>query len=89
MKLYTNNHGNLFAQIALVAADLSATNVEVCIIDKQAEDYKEFAKKHATGKFPLLELDSGELLFESSAIALHFARESKSGLLGSSPFEEA
>ena len=62
------------------------------LVDKNSEEYKkgDFAKKHATGKFPVLELDNGEMLFESVAIAMYFARQAPAaGLLGQSPFQTA
>jgi elongation factor 1-gamma len=86
--LYTNSPGNLFAQIALISADLAGVSVQVELIDKESEDYKkDFAKKHLTGKFPLIELDSGEIIFESVAIAHHFGRSA--GLTGATTFQQA
>jgi glutathione S-transferase/translation elongation factor EF-1beta len=90
MKLYSNGPGNVFAQTALIAADLANQAVTVEYKDKAAANEKTFKAKNTTGKFPLLELESGDLLWESGAIALHFARcAPKSGLLGQTPFQAA
>jgi len=43
-------------------------------------------KKNSTMKYPLLELDDGGCVFESSAIASHFARQGD-GLFGKSKIE--
>ena len=88
MKLYSNGPGNIFAQTALVAADLAGQKVEVVFKDAAAANEKEFKAKNVTGKFPMLELESGELIFESGAIAQHFARQG-AGLYGQTPFETA
>lgn len=46
------------------------------------------AAKNITGKFPCLELESGEFINESAAISQHFARLGN-GLYGSNDFEAA
>lgn len=90
MKLYSNNIGNFFAQTALVVADLANQQVNVEVLSKEQQNDKDFKAKNVNGKFPLLELESGELIFESSAIANHFARAAPaSGLLGQSAFQTA
>jgi glutathione S-transferase/translation elongation factor EF-1beta len=90
MKLYSNNVGNFFAQTALVAADLANAQVSVEVLSKEQQNDKEFKAKNVNGKFPLLELESGELIFESAAIANHFARSAPaSGLMGQTPFQTA
>jgi len=90
MKLYSNGPGNVFAQTALIAADLANQSVTVEYKDKAQAAEKEFKAKNMTGKFPLLELESGDLLWESGAIALYFARcAPKSGLMGQTPFQAA
>lgn len=87
MKIYSNYSGNIFVQTAMVAADLARQNVEVVIMDEAARNEAGFKAKHLTGKFPLLELENGELVFESSAICQHFGRIG--GLNGDSAFEAA
>ena len=87
MKIYSNLPGNIFAQFALVAAQFANAHVEVEYKDKEAANAKEFKDKNPTGKFPILELDDGKIVFESQAIAGYFARLApSSGLLGSSTF---
>jgi glutathione S-transferase len=90
MKLYSNNVGNFFAQTALIVADLANAQVSVEVLSKEQQADKDFKAKNINGKFPLLELESGELIFESSAIANHFARSAPaSGLMGQSAFQTA
>lgn len=75
MKVYTNNPGNYLAQYALVTAELAGLDVEV--IMKTNDEWKadkEMQKKNLTMRYPLLELADGRCIFESSAIASHFAR---------------
>ena len=48
---------------------------------------KEMQGKNLSMKFPLLELDDGTTIMESSAIAAHFARTAPAkGLFGQTPF---
>ena len=90
MKIYSNGPGSPFTQTALVAADLAGQNVEVVYMSEEQRKDKAWAQKHVTGKFPVLELDSGEMIFESATIATHFAKcAPASGLLGQSAFETA
>ena len=89
-KLYSNGVGNVFAQTALIAADLANQQVEVVYMSEEDRKNKDWAAKHLTGKFPVLETDTGDMLWESGAIARHFARQAPaSGLLGQSAFETA
>ena len=83
MKLYSNSPANVFVQMAMVAADMACLNVEVVVLDKAAQNAKDFKAKHLNGKFPVLELDSGEMIFESTAITRFFASHApNSGLFG-------
>ena len=87
MKLYSNSFGNFYSQTALVIADLANVQVSLEILNKEQQNDKDFKSKNINGKFPLLELESGEVIFESTAIANHFARAAPaSGLLGNSAF---
>ena len=89
-KIYTNSVGNLFTQSALVAADLAGVPVQVVVLDKAQQNEKDFRAKNLTGVFPLLELADGTLIFESAAIASHFARHApSSGLLGQTNLQQA
>jgi elongation factor 1-gamma len=89
MKLYSNGLGNPFALTALVTADLVDVKVEVAY--KTTAEWQadaDMKAKNLTMRFPLLELDGGELVWESSAIAAHLARcVPDSGLFGQSAFE--
>ena len=89
MKLYSNGLGNPFALTALVTADL--VDVKVDVVYKTTKEWQEDADmkaKNLTMRFPLLELDGGELVWESSAIAAHLARcVPDSGLFGQSAYE--
>ena len=90
MKLYTNSPANVFAQTSLVAADLAGVPVQVIHMNPEAAKAKEFAAKHLTGKFPLLETADGEMIFESLAIAEFFAAHAPTaGLHGQTPFQAA
>jgi len=87
MTLYTNNPGNYLAQYALVTAELAGVDVEVVM--KTNEEWKadkEMQKRNVTMRYPLLELPDGRCVFESAAIASHFARLGD-GLFGKSNME--
>ncbi len=88
MKIYSNYPFNLFLQSALVSAELAGQNVEVVYVSQEEAKTKEWLAKSPTGKFPLLELDSGEFIFESGAIAAHFARNG-AGAYGVNHFHTA
>jgi len=74
----------------LVAAKYAGVEVETTPEFKMGVDNKtpEFLAKNPLGKVPVLETDEGSI-FESSAIARHFARISGTPLLGSTEYEEA
>jgi len=87
MTLYSNGPGNYLAQFAMVAAELAGLDVKHVM--KTNDEWKadaDMKKKNVTMKYPLLELADGRCIFESSAIASHFARQGE-GLFGKSPFE--
>jgi len=80
VKLYTNGAGNIFGHGPLIVAELSNINVE--IVMKTNDEWKadkEHQKINPTGKFPLLELDNGKFIWESTAIAAHFGRNTLMG----------
>lgn len=89
MKLYSNSLGNPFALTALVTADF--VDVKVDVVYKTNEEWQadpDMKAKNLTMKFPLLELDDGELVWESAAISAHLARcVPDSGLFGQSAWE--
>ena len=84
-KIYTNSATNPYVQSCLVMADLAGQQVEVETISKEVQNSKDFKAKQIMGKFPLLELSSGENIFESGAICQHFARLGN-GLYGQNQF---
>ena len=82
-KIYVNSPANVFGGFALTVADLAGVPVQVVVLDKAQQNDKDFKAKNPTGLFPVLETATGEIFFESSAIAQHFARcAPASGLLG-------
>lgn len=59
-------------------------------MDEAARNTKEWKAKNSTNRFPLLETDDGQIIFESSAISSFFARaDPDSGLYGQTPFQAA
>jgi len=71
----------------LIAASVAGLDVEV--VTKTTEEWKadkEMQAKNLTGRFPFLERSDGKCIFESAAIAAHFARQGD-GLFGKSSFE--
>ena len=89
-KIYVNSPANVFGGIVLTVADLAGVPVQVVVLDKAQQNEKDFKAKNPTGLFPLLETANGDILFESSAIAQHFARHAPaSGLLGQTVFQQA
>ena len=86
-KIYTNYVGNLFVQLATLAANMAGQTVEVVPLTPEQIQDKDFQAKKGAWGFPLLELESGEIIAESSAIAAYFARQGD--VYGSTPFETA
>jgi glutathione S-transferase len=62
--------------------------LEVVYVDiEDAKKDKDLAKRHPSMSFPYLETSSGDIIFETTAIACHLARlNPNSGLAGSNPF---
>jgi glutathione S-transferase len=89
MKVFNNNPGNLFTNIALITAALAKLDVQEVILDAEAQKSKEYKQKVLTGKFPSLETADGNV-FESAAIARYFARlNPDAGLAGQNFTEQA
>lgn len=86
--LHVLDQSNFLAQ---AVANIGNNNLTVNLTTMaQARQNKELAAKHPTFSFPFLELASGDIISGSSAIASHLARMNpNSGLLGSTPFQEA
>lgn len=89
---YTNYPDNLFYQICAIVVRATNEPVETVVVSKDMADSEDFKKKKGTGKFPMLELNNGDVLFESAAIAEYLARQSashKHALTGHSVMESA
>jgi glutathione S-transferase len=46
---------------------------ELTVLDRARKQSPEHAERHPLGRVPVLELDDGQLMFESAAICLHLA----------------
>lgn len=89
MKLYTNTPFNLFTQATQIVAEMARVNVELVLVSEEQQKDKDFQAKKLM-KFPFLETDQGETIFESSALATYLARcAPASGLYGQTPFQQA
>ncbi len=91
MKLYTNRPDHFFFFTAKIVAEMTGAPVESVVVSQEVQDSAEFKAKKAHGKFPMLELADGSVLFESAAIAQFIAVEAgqSDNLLGTSAFEQA
>jgi len=87
MKLYANYPSNLLVQVTMVAAQVAGQTVEVVYLTPEQIKEPEFQKKKGSYGFPMLELDSGEIIAESTAICSYFGRLGAAG--GVTPFEQA
>ena len=89
-KIYVNQPAHFFLYNARIAAAMSNFPVEIVIVDEEMAGNKEFKDKKAHGKFPMLETASGDIVFESNAIATYIAREAgNNALLGDSAWSQA
>lgn len=90
-KLYCWTDMHFFLYSTQMAAKAAGIGYETVIVPKESElnKDKDFMAKKAHGKFPMLEKENGEILFESVAIARHFLREGAPAMLGSNAFQEA
>ena len=92
MKLYTNGPAHILYYTPAMIAQLTQAKVETVIVSAEEQETAEFKAKRGThGKFPMLELADGSMIYESVAIGEYIARSSGHGaeLLGRTPFEEA
>lgn len=88
VKLHVLDKTSFFAQVVGYLANNNLTVVETTVA--QARQNKDLAARHPTFQFPYLETANGDIISGTSAIASHLARmNTTSGLLGSSPFQEA
>ena len=89
-KLYTNRLDHFFFYTPRITAAFVNANVEVVVVNQEQQDSADFKAKKAHGKFPMLELEDGTIIFESNAIAAYLARSTgNQAFLGSTPFAEA
>jgi len=92
MKLYTNKLDHPLYYFAAVVRENVQANIETVVVSEEEQASDAFKAKRAHGKFPMLELDDGSMIYESAAIAFYIARCSAShgaSLLGHNAFEEA
>jgi glutathione S-transferase/translation elongation factor EF-1beta len=93
MKLYCNGLTHQLTHASRAVVEFSQQkDVELVIVTEEMNNSEEFKAKRAHGKFPMLELDDGTMIFESYAIVQHLARRSASHagtLMGYDAFEKA
>ena len=93
MKLYTNKLDHpLYYFPAIVREFVQANNIQTVVVSEEEQASDAFKAKRQHGKFPMLELDDGSMIYESAAIAFYIARQSAShgaALVGHNAFEEA
>jgi glutathione S-transferase len=92
MKLYTNAPGHILYYTPAMVAQITQANIETVIVSAETQESPEFKAKRGThGKFPMLELADGSMIYESIAIGEYLARTSNfsANLMGCSAFEEA
>lgn len=90
MKLYTNRLDHFFFYTPRITAAFVGAKVEVVVVNQEQQDSAEFKAKKAHGKFPMLELEDGTIIFESNAIAAYLARSAgNQAFLGATPYAEA
>ncbi len=91
MKLYTNSPAHFLYFTPKIVVELTNAKVETVVVSQEEQDTAEFKAKRQHGKFPMLELADGTMIYESNGIAAYFARTSGSApaLVGSDAFEEA
>jgi len=93
MKLYTNKLDHFFYYTPKIVAEMTQAKVQTVVVseeEQKAEDFK--AKRGGHGKFPMLELADGSMIYESLAIAEYIARQSEShsaAIVGRTAMEEA
>jgi len=88
LKLHVTQKEHVLTQIV---ANFASSNLEVVHVDiEEARKDKDLAKRHPSMVFPYLETSSGDIIFETTAIACHLARlNPNSGLAGKGVFQEA
>jgi len=91
MKLYTNKLDHYLYFTPKVVVEITQANVQTVVVSDEEQKAPEFLAKRAHGKFPMLELADGSMIYESVAIAEYLASISdhKQNLCGRTAFEEA
>jgi len=88
--LYVQKANHEFLYLIKMVADFTSTPYKVIVVSAELAADADFKKKKAHANFPILETAEGKMIFESAAIASHFAREAGcTDLFGRSAFEEA
>jgi elongation factor 1-gamma len=89
MKIY-NNHANvnLFVDIGVITAALAKVQVEEVFVSEEEMKSKDWKQKSITGKCPMLETPSGNLV-ESAAIARYIARLGEGNLNGADALQQS
>ena len=77
----------------MIVADLSKSHLEEVVVESNSEQEKELTKRLPLGftlTYPLLELDDGTLITQTTAIVEYLAETGANpGLLGSTDFERS
>jgi len=91
MKIYTNKPDHFFYFTAQILVNLTSAPVTTVVVSQDLLNSAEFKAKKKHGKFPILELADGSMIFESAAIAEYLARTSSKSeeLCGKTAFEQA
>lgn len=88
MKIYNTSVGNMWVDLAVITANFAKVPVQEVFLSEEDLKSKEWKQKSLTGKTPMLETPSGNLL-ESAAIARYLASVGEGHLAGSNAFETA
>jgi len=74
-----------------MAASAAGVNVETVIVPQGSDmaNDADFKAKKGNGKFPMLETEDGQIIFESVAIAAYFCRQGAAELMGANAFANA
>lgn len=73
-----------------MTADYCGVQIETIVVDETMANDKDFKAKKGQGSFPMAELPDGTILFESTAIAAHIARQAgRTDFIGGTAFEAA
>ena len=65
MKLYTNKLDHFLYYNPKIVVELTQANVETIVVSQETQDSDAFKAKRQHGKFPMLELADGSMIYES------------------------